>query len=139
MKGFVCFTGHNPELDIPSLSTDSAVPLVLDVLRRSLTITFLTTARSGRRESFSKESILRFNERTCRLISASRQRMNHVLSYKGADCTVLGIAKYLPKNSSMTESYKSTNADEINIYIKLCEKYDEGNRLFFDKSFTRST
>jgi hypothetical protein len=37
MKGFVCFTGHNPELDIPSLSTDSAVPLVLDALRRSLT------------------------------------------------------------------------------------------------------
>jgi hypothetical protein len=43
------------------------------------------------------------------------------------------------KNNSTTESYKSANADEINVYIKLCEKYDEGSRLFFDKSFTRST
>jgi hypothetical protein len=46
MNGFVCFTGiHIPWMDIPFLSTDSPVPLVLDDdLGYSLTDTFWTTA-----------------------------------------------------------------------------------------------
>jgi hypothetical protein len=36
----------------------------------------------------------------------------------------------------MTESYNSSNAEEINAYAKLCEKCDEEKPFIFDKSFT---